>query len=44
MIAGVGLSPLLGATMLTALDKAMEVKVRTGAIWYIRYMDDFFVL
>ena len=44
MIAGGSLSPLLGAVMLTALDKAMEVKVRTGAIWYIRYMDDFLVL
>ena len=32
MIAGGSLSPLLGAVMLTALDKAMEAKVRTGAI------------
>jgi RNA-directed DNA polymerase len=44
MIAGGSLSPLLGAVMLTPLDKIMEAEIRTGRIWYIRYMDDFLVL
>ena len=44
MIAGGSLSPLLGAVMLTPLDKTMEAEIRTGRIWYIRYMDDFVVL
>jgi RNA-directed DNA polymerase len=44
MIAGVSLSPLLGAVMLTSLDKTMEKEMRSGRIWYIRYMDDFVVL
>ena len=30
--------------MLTPLDKTMEAEIRTGRIWYIRYMDDFVVL
>ena len=44
MIAGGSLSPLLGAVMLTPLDKAMEKEIRTGRLWYIRYMDDFVIL
>jgi len=40
MIAGGSLSPLLGAVMLTPLDKTMEAKIRKGHVWYIRYMDD----
>ena len=44
MIAGGSLSPLLGAVMLTPLDKIMEAEIRTGHLWYIRYMDDFVVL
>ncbi len=44
MIAVGSLSPLLGAVMLTPLDKTMEAEIRTGRIWYIRYMDDFVVL
>jgi len=44
MIAGGSLSPLLGAVMLTPLDKTMEAEIRTGHVWYIRYMDDFVVL
>ena len=44
MIAGGSLSPLLGAVMLTPLDKTMEAEIRTGHLWYIRYMDDFVVL
>ena len=44
MIAGGSLSPLLGAVLLTPLDKTMEVEIRTGRVWYIRYMDDFVVL
>ena len=44
MIAGGSLSPLLGAVMLTPLDKTMEAEIRKGHLWYIRYMDDFVVL
>ena len=44
MIAGGSLSPLLGAVMLASLDQVMAAEIRTGRIWYIRYMDDFVVL
>jgi len=44
MIAGDSLSPLLGAVMLTPLDKMLEAEIRTGRVWYIRYMDDFVLL
>jgi hypothetical protein len=44
MIAGGSLSPLLGAVMLTPLDKTMEAEICAGYIWYIRYMDDFVLL
>jgi RNA-directed DNA polymerase len=44
MIAGGSLSPLLGAVMLTSLDKTMEKEMRSGRIWYILYIDDFVVL
>ena len=44
MIAGGSLSPLLGAVMLTPLDKMLEAEIRTGRVWYIRYMDDFVLL
>ena len=44
MIASGSLSTLLGAVMLTSLDQVMAAEIRTGRIWYIRYMDDFVVL
>jgi len=44
MIAGGSLSPLLGAVLLTPLNKTMEAEIRTGRVWYIRYMDDFVLL
>ena len=39
-----GLSPLLGAVMLTPLDEVMQQLMRETGVYYVRYMDDFLIL
>ena len=44
MVAGGSISPLLGALYLLPLDCSFDLLVRSGKLYYIRYMDDIIIM